>query len=88
MRTTPIERISGRRRGLPLQWDKPDGRAVEPPLEQAGSRRTAEDCPWRGVLLEGDRLGGDVTHQRSEVGWRLPESCDHHEPRVDTDMHC
>jgi hypothetical protein len=40
------------------------------------------------VLLEGDRLGGDVTHQRREAYWRLTESSDHHEPRVYTDTHC
>jgi hypothetical protein len=57
-------------------------------MYQAGSRRTAEDCPRRGVLLEGDSLGGDVTHQRSKACWRLTEFSDHHESRVYTDTHC
>jgi hypothetical protein len=39
------------------------------------------------VLLEGDRLGGDLTHQRRQACWRLTESSDHHEPRVYTDTH-
>jgi hypothetical protein len=78
----PLHGVDGQRRLLPVERQAPTGLPAHLLAHQGIGRRTHQECPGGGALLEPGRHGDGLAHGQSDavcVSARIP---DHHQPRM------